>query len=187
LTLAATGAEQAAAAVVAEEWQALIAATAAGAVIEGDGAGGARFVGAVEPSTNVASLTVEKLESLLLGKLSQQQQLDRIDSIPLLETSSDRPEALFRLQRTGELVTTNLLSTAQYALCITGYYTWGTTPPRPRDVIPGAVHGWLRDVPPTARDTWAVVWPPTARSPFHQQGAADDDPGLAHACSLPLR
>ena len=39
----------------------------------------------------------------------------------MLETSRDRPEALFRLQRTGELVTTNLLSTAQYALCIPGY------------------------------------------------------------------
>ena len=121
LALAATGAEQAAAAALAEERQALIAAAAAGGVIEGDGAGGARFVGAVEPSTNVASLTVEQLEALLLGKLSQQQQLDRIASIPLLETSRDRPEALFRLQRSGELVTTNLLSAAQYALCIPGY------------------------------------------------------------------
>ena len=121
LALAATGAEQAVAAALAEERQAMIAAAAAGGVIEGDGQGGARFVGAVEPSTNVASLTVEQLEALLLGKLSQQQQLDRIDSIPLLETSRDRPEALFRLQRSGELVTTNLLSTAQYALCIPGY------------------------------------------------------------------
>ena len=78
LTLAATGAEQAAAAAAAEERQALIGATATGGVIEGDGARGARFVAAVEPSTNIASLTVEQLEALQLGKLSQQQHLDRI-------------------------------------------------------------------------------------------------------------
>ena len=70
LTLVATGVEQAMVVAVAEEWQALIAAVAAGGVIEGAGAGGARFVAAVEPSTNVASLTVEQLEALLLGKLS---------------------------------------------------------------------------------------------------------------------
>jgi hypothetical protein len=51
LTLAAIGAEQAAAVAAAEERQALIAAAAAGGVIEGDGAGGARFVAAVEPLT----------------------------------------------------------------------------------------------------------------------------------------
>jgi hypothetical protein len=38
-----------------------------------------------------------------------------------LETPRDRLEALFRLQRTGKLVTTNLLSTTQHALCIPGY------------------------------------------------------------------
>ena len=70
LTLAAPGVEQAAAAVAVEERQALIAAVGIGGVIEGDGEGGARFVAAVEPSTNVASLTVEPLGAMLLGKLS---------------------------------------------------------------------------------------------------------------------
>jgi hypothetical protein len=80
LTLVATGVEQAMVVAAAEEWQAMIAAVDARGVIEGDGARGARFVAAVEPSTNVASLTVEQLEALLLGKLFQQQQLDQIDS-----------------------------------------------------------------------------------------------------------
>ena len=96
LQLAQTGAEQAAAAAAAA----------------------AKF--AEEPAENkVSELSVEDLEILISRRLGQVN-LD-LDSIPLLETSRERPETLFRLQRKGEFVVTNLLTAAEFERCIPGY------------------------------------------------------------------
>jgi hypothetical protein len=100
LQLAQTGAEQAAAA----------AAVAAAAVKP-----------PLPPAEEkkVSELSVEDLEILISRRLGQVN-LD-LDPIPLLETSRERPETLFRLQRKGEFVVTNLLTAAEFERCIPGY------------------------------------------------------------------
>jgi hypothetical protein len=100
LQLAQTGAEQAAA-----------AAAAAAAAVKPP----------LPPAEEkkVSELSVEDLEILISRRLGQVN-LD-LDSIPLLETSRERPETLFRLQRKGEFVVTNLLTAAEFERCIPGY------------------------------------------------------------------
>ena len=100
LQLAQTGAEQAAAA----------AAAAAAAV---------KHPLPPAEEKKVSELSVEDLEILISRRLGQVN-LD-LDSIPLLETSRERPETLFRLQRKGEFVVTNLLTAAEFERCIPGY------------------------------------------------------------------
>jgi hypothetical protein len=100
LQLAQTGAEQAAA-----------AAAAAAAAVKPP----------LPPAEEkkVSELSVEDLEILISRRLGQVN-LD-LDPIPLLETSRERPETLFRLQRKGEFVVTNLLTAAEFERCIPGY------------------------------------------------------------------
>ena len=75
---------------------------------------------AEEPADKkVSELSVDELEILISRRLGQAN-LD-LDPVPLLETSRERPETLFRLQRKGEFVVTNLLTTAEFERCIPGY------------------------------------------------------------------